>query len=121
MQIRYHDLAVTGVQDVVEHEVETVERRLEDVADDLKLLDVTVEHYERSDTYTARLVLQIPNRTIAARRDGGKTASEAVRKAFDDLRDQLDEHLAKLRGEKQIRDEQRKPAWQAPPGVPETE
>jgi hypothetical protein len=100
MQVRYHDHGqiTDEVHRVVGHELRVVERRLEDIAYDLKVLGVTVEHHPRDDTYTARLVLELPNRTLAAAGHGTRRGM-AVRDAFRDLGDELDVYLAKLRGE----------------------
>ena len=119
MRYRYHDhgLITDAVHDSVEHESALLDRRLEDFAEDLKLLDVTLIHHQRSDTYTARLVLCLPDRELPADGDGPAPAV-ALRVAFDDLNDRLDEYLAKLRGEPAIRDEQRKPAWKPKISLP---
>lgn len=119
MRIRYHaqGLITDSVRRVVDHEVVRVDQRLEDVAEDLKLLDVSIEHHQRSDTYTAKLVLCLPDREMPATGDGDSPPM-AIRAAFDDMEDRLDEYLAKLRDEPAIRDEQRKPAWKPPISLP---
>ena len=104
MNIRYHvdGHLSAGVREVVEREVRFLDTRLATFADDLKSLDVTVHHQPRDDTSTSKLVLRLPSRTIVV--DGsGPWRPAALRDAFDDLRDRLDEHLAKLRGEPAIR------------------
>jgi hypothetical protein len=104
MNVRYHvdGHLPAGVREVVEREVRFLDTRLATFADDLKSLDVTVHYQPRDDTYTSKLVLRLPSRTIVV--DGsGPWRPAALRDAFDDLRDRLDEHLAKLRGEPAIR------------------
>ena len=104
MNVRYHvdGHLSAGVREVVEREMRVLDARLANFEDDLKSLDVTVHHQARDDTYTSRLVLRLPSRTIVV--DGsGPWRPAALRDAFDDLRDRLDEHLAKLRGEPSIR------------------
>jgi hypothetical protein len=100
MQVRYHDHGqiTDEVRAVVEYELRVLEQRLADIADDLKLLTVTVEHHLRDDSYTSHLVLEVPNRAIAARGDG-RARGVALRDAFGDLLDEVDEYLAKLRNE----------------------
>ncbi|HET9015807.1 MAG TPA: hypothetical protein VFN57_09430 [Thermomicrobiaceae bacterium] len=119
MRYRFHDhgLITDGVRESVDHESAVIDRRLEDFADDLKLLDVTLVHHRRDDSYTARLVLCLPDREMPADGDG-PAPTVALRAAFADLSDRLDEYLAKLRGEPAIRDEQRKPAWKPPISLP---
>lgn len=119
MRYRFHDhgLITNGVRESVDHEAALLDRRLEAFADDLKLLDVTLIHHQRSDTYTARLVLCLPDREMPADGDG-PAPTVALRAAFEDLNDRLDEYLAKLRGEPAIRDEQRKPAWKPKISLP---
>jgi ribosome-associated translation inhibitor RaiA len=100
MKVRYHvdgHLSAT-VQEVVEREVRFLDARLATFEDDLKSLDVTVRHQPRDDTFVAKLVLRLPSRTIAVT-GSGPWRPAALRDAFDDLRDRLEEHLAKLRGE----------------------
>jgi hypothetical protein len=100
MQVRYHDHGqiTDDVRHIVDRELRVLERRLADIAEDLKLLSVGIEHHLRDDTYSARLVLHILDRELAA---GGRAAvrGAALRDAFVDLMDQLDEFLAKLRNE----------------------
>ncbi|HEX7101196.1 MAG TPA: hypothetical protein VF201_01005 [Nitrolancea sp.] len=119
MRFRYH---VGGnisdeVRDTVEKKSKLLDERLAHVAEDLKLLDVTFENHQRSHTYTAKLVLNVLDRSIAATGTWDKQ-STALRRAFDDLYDQLDEFIAKLKDVPEIRDEQRKPAWLPEPSLP---
>jgi ribosome-associated translation inhibitor RaiA len=113
MEFRLHDHGqiTDEVRAIVEHKAQLFERRLEDIAEDLKALDATVEYRHRDDTYIAKLVLAIPDRTLAARGEG-PTAEGALGRAFDDLGDELDEALAKRRGEPRIRRQQL--AWRLP-------
>ena len=66
MNVRYHvdGHLSAGVREVVEREVRFLDTRLATFADDLKSLDVTVHHQPRDDTYTSKLVLRLPSRTI---------------------------------------------------------
>jgi hypothetical protein len=104
MNVRYHvdGHLSAAVREVVEREMRYLDARLATFDDDLKSLDVTVRHQLRDDTYSAKLVLRLPGRTIAVT-GGGPWRPAAIRDAFDDLRDRLDEHLAKLRGEPAMR------------------
>jgi ribosome-associated translation inhibitor RaiA len=119
MRFRYHngDQISDKVRETVEKESRHLDEGLAHVKEDLKLLDVTFEHQQRSDSYTAKLVLHVLDRSIAAKGTAGQMAS-AARRAFDDLYDQLDEFIAKLKGEPEIREAQRNPPWvseQPPP------
>ena len=119
MRFRYHngDHISDKVRETVEKESKLLDERLAHVEEDLTLLDVTFEHHLRSDTYTAKLVLHVLDRSIAATGTWDKQTT-AVRRAFDDLYDQLDEFIAKLKDEPEIRDEQRKPSWLSEPSLP---
>jgi len=100
MRVRYHDLGVDRekVEHLLERELRVIERQLEDIDDDLKALDVTIEHFQRSDTYEARLRLSVPDRELAARGEGVNPL-HALRDAFAELREELERYLAKMRGE----------------------
>ncbi len=104
MNVRYHvdGHLSAGVREVVEREIRFLDTRLANFADDLKSLDVTVHHQPRDDTFIAKLVLHLPSRTIVVH-GSGPWRPTALRDAFDDMRDRLDEHLAKLRSEPAIR------------------
>jgi ribosome-associated translation inhibitor RaiA len=119
MRYRFHDHGniTEPLHRVVERKSRLLDKHLQHVADDLKLLDVTVEHHLRSDTYTTKLVLRVLDRELVAANQA-KTIPQSARGAFDDLLDQLDEFLAKLRREPEIRDERRKPAWLPEPSLP---
>lgn len=112
MRLRYYgaDATQDSVQRITERETKVLDRRLAKIADDLKLLDITLDHHTRDDNYTAKLVLRILERNIAAS-NTGTTREMALRGAFDDLNDQLDKFMAKLRSEPAIRNEQRKVDW----------
>jgi hypothetical protein len=71
----------------------------------------------RSDSYTTKLLLHVRGRQLAVS-NHAKELPESARGAFDDLYDELEEFLAKLRHEPEIRDEQRKPAWLPEPSLP---
>jgi hypothetical protein len=119
MRLRLHDhgLISDEVRRIVDHESHAIDRRLTRIDPDLKLLDVRLDHQLRSDTLNARLVLHILDREVAAH-GHGETAGQALRQAFANLNDQMDEFLAKLEHEPAIRDEERKPAWLGQPGAP---
>lgn len=119
MHYRYHDHGNIRrpLYQVVEERSVLLEKRLAHIEEDLKSLDITVDHHMRSDTYTTRLRLTVLNHQLLAHSDG-KDLGESARGAFDDLFDQLEEFLAKLRREPQIRDERRKPAWEPDPSLP---
>jgi ribosome-associated translation inhibitor RaiA len=119
MRIRFHDHGNIRrpLREVVDEKSELIDRRLQNIEYDLKSLDVTVEHHMRSDSYTTGLVLRVRDHTLAAT-NHGKELGESARGAFDDIYDQLDAYLARLRHEPEIRDEQRKPAWLPEPSLP---
>lgn len=120
MQFRYHDLGVdqARVRDVVEREIRVLERRLADFPDDLPFLDITMEHHQRSDSYTARLLLRIPDHDLVARGEG-QNPSQALRDAFSDLYDEVERVLSKLRREDAIRRARQHPGTVKPPVPPE--
>jgi ribosome-associated translation inhibitor RaiA len=119
MKYREHSRThiANSVRETIDHEATLLDKRLAHVQDDLKLLDITFEYHERNETYTAKLVLHVLGETMVATAIAVRQ-STAVRKAFDDLNDQLDAFLAKLKHLPEIRDEQRKPAWQPEPSLP---
>jgi ribosome-associated translation inhibitor RaiA len=119
MRIRYHDLGVSQdkVNHIVEREIRILEKKLADLEDDLKLLDITIEHLQRSDTYVAKLHLRIPGPDIVAKGEGQNPA-QALRDAFDDLYDELDRQLAKWRNEPFIRRARIHPGLARPPIAP---
>ncbi|MCS7050099.1 MAG: HPF/RaiA family ribosome-associated protein [Thermomicrobium sp.] len=122
MRIRYHDLGVSQdkVNHIVEREMRILERKLADLEDDLKMLDITIEHLQRSDTYVARLHLRLPGPDIAAKGEGQNPA-QALRDAFSDLYDALERQLAKIRNEAFIRRARQHPSLARPAGVPPEE
>lgn len=119
MKFRYHSRThiADAVRETINTEAKLLNARLAHVEDDLKLLDITFDYHLRSDTYTAKLVLHVLDRSIVASSMAERQAM-AVRLAFDDLYDQIEEFIAKLKGEPEIRDEQRKPAWLPEPSLP---
>ncbi len=91
---------------LVEREAELLDRHFATAAEDLKLLDVALHYHDKTGSYRARLVFHGPGRQVAA--DGhAEELDMAIRRAFDDLYDAVDEYLAKLRREPDIRREQR--------------
>jgi ribosome-associated translation inhibitor RaiA len=119
MRYRYHghQAAREPLHEVVREKSRKLDRRLHHIPSDLRLLDVTVDHHKRSESYTTRLVLRVRDQNLVAA-NWAKTIPESARGAFDDLYDQLDEFLAKLRKEPEIRAERRKPAWLPEPSLP---
>lgn len=116
MRIRFHDLGVSQekVNHVVDREMRILEKRLAHLDDDLKMLDITLEHKQRSDTYIARLHLRLPGPDIIARGEGQNPA-QALRDAFADLYDALERQLAKERNEPFIRRARIHPSLAKPP------
>ncbi len=119
MKFRYHSRShiANAVHETVEREAHVLDERLAHVEDDLKLLDITFDYHLRSDTYTAKLVLHVLSHALVASATAERQAT-AIREAFDELAGQLDEFIAKLKHEPDIRDEQRKPAWLPEPSLP---
>lgn len=119
MEYRYHDHGNIRrpLIEVVEEKSKRLEKQLKNIEDDLKSLDITVEHHMRSDSYTTKLRLNVLDKQLVAT-NHGKQLAESARGAFDDLFDQLEAFLAKLRKEPDIRDERRKPAWLPEPSLP---
>lgn len=119
MQYRYHDHGNIRqpLVDVVEEKSQLLEKQLANIEDDLKSLDITAEHHMRSDSYTTKLRLTVLNQQLVAS-NHAKELPESARGAFDDLFDQLEVFLAKLRKEPDIRKERRKPAWEPEPSLP---
>lgn len=113
MQYRFHDHGqiTDAVRATAMQKAQAVERRLTHIADDLQDLDVTVEYRHHDDTFIAKVVLAIPAHTLPAHGEA-PTAAGALGLAFDDINDQLDEALAKMRGEPRIRRQQL--AWRLP-------
>jgi ribosome-associated translation inhibitor RaiA len=113
MEFRFHDHGqiTPRVRWLAQRKARLLDRRLERVQEDLKVLDVTVGQRVRDDAYVAKLVLTIPNRTLAAS-GVGVAATAALRLAFDELEAQLDTTLAKVRGVGQLR--RRRLAWRRP-------
>lgn len=99
MQFRFHDhdQITAQVRWLARKKGHLLDRRLTRVQEDLKALDVRVEQRAHDNAYVAKLVLSIPDRTLAAS-GVGAAATAALRQAFDDLNDQLDTALAKVRG-----------------------
>jgi ribosome-associated translation inhibitor RaiA len=120
MRIRYHGNGqiTNGVRYATERAVESIDRRLARMNDDLKSLDVTVTHHERDNTYSARLVLRVPGHELPAAGHGMRRDA-AVRDAFADLNDVLERYLTRLRREPAIRRASR--AREMEPALPETE
>lgn len=100
MQMRFHGQGehTGGGRVLAEREARALDGRLVHVRDDLKHVDVTLTHHRRDDSYDARVVLRLPSRELVAR-SHAQWRDAALRDAFNDLRGQLDTHLARLRGE----------------------
>jgi hypothetical protein len=108
MNVRYHDgqQLNNDAKSVLEQRVRSLDRRLSRVAEDLKFLDVTIEQHLRDQSYTAKLVLRVPNHEMAAAGDG-TTQSMALRDAFDDLLDEVGRYRAKIGNLPAIRREEK--------------
>lgn len=119
MRFRYHSHThiANAVRETIDTEAKLLDERLAQVQDELKLLDVNFEHHLRTDTYTAKLILHVLGEALVAHSTAERQTT-AVRQAFDDLYDQLDAFLAKLKHEPEIRDERRKPSWLPEPSLP---
>lgn len=122
MRIRYHDLGVSQdkVAHIVERELRILEKKLADLDDDLKMLDITLEHLQRSGTYVAKLHLRIPGPDIVSRGEGQNPA-QALRDAFADLYDEVERQVAKWRQEPFIRRARQHPSLAKPPVAPPEE
>jgi hypothetical protein len=89
-----HGTMTDDVQRLIERKSRALQRRLIQVADDLRELDVAFARRRRDGAYIAKLVLTIPDRVLAVRGDG-PTLPSALDAALDALGDRLDENLAK--------------------------
>lgn len=94
-RLRDQDQFTDDLRAVVERKSRQIDRRLTDVRDELKSLDVAITRGRRDRTYAAKLVLTLPDHILAASGDG-PTAANAVIEAFDALADRLDEQMAKM-------------------------
>ncbi|MDI3340738.1 MAG: HPF/RaiA family ribosome-associated protein [Sphaerobacter sp.] len=104
MQYRFHGNAahIEAARALIERKAHRLDQHFADTAEDLKMLDVSLHHHEKTDSYRARLLFRAPGRQLAA--DGhADTLDYAIRRAFDDLYDQVDRYLAELRREPDIR------------------
>lgn len=104
MQYRFHGNAadVEAAQELVRRKAQLLDRRFADVDDDLKTLDVSLHYHDKTNSYRARLLFRGPTQQIAA--DGhGDTLGYAIRRAFHDLYDKVEQYLADLRYEPEIR------------------
>jgi hypothetical protein len=104
MNVRFHGHGrLTGEADeVVQRELERLNRRLSMINDDLRMLDVTVHRLHRDGSHEARILLQVPNQQIVTT-GTGTTRPAALRDAFGDLDRALETWLAHLRGEAAVR------------------
>lgn len=106
MRTRYlnHDQMSDAVNRVAVHEIQRLDQRLADLADDLTSLDISLQHHLRDDTDTARLMLRVPGTEIVASGTGPHRET-ALRDAFADLIDEVEVYVAKLRSEPAMRRE----------------
>lgn len=100
MNVRYRDRGtITDAgRRVVEREASILDRRLADIDEDLRLLDISIEEHLRDGTFTAKLNLHVLDQSISVTGNGPRDDS-ALRIAFGRLDDGLGRFLAKLRGE----------------------
>ncbi len=100
MNVRYHDhgTITDAGRRVVEREAAILDRRLADIQEDLRILDVTIDEHVRDGTFTAKLNLHVLDQSIRVTGNGPRDDS-ALRVAFGRLDDGLGRYLAKLRGE----------------------
>ena len=104
MNVRFHGHGqLTGeASDVVEREVDRLDRRLDAMNDELRRLDIAVERSHRDGSHTARLLLELPARHLITT-GTGPTRATALRNAFRDLDRALETWLARLRREPEAR------------------
>jgi hypothetical protein len=109
MNTRFHGdgTATVRVTRVVDRAARRLDTQLASFADDLTLLDVSTERHRRDGSFTARVVLSLPDAKIPAS-GGGLRREVAVREAFDDLFDRVEVYLARLRDEPSIRRESKR-------------
>lgn len=100
MNVRYHDQGtITDAgRRVIDREAVILDRRLADIENDLRVLDVTVDEHLRDGSFTAKLNLHVLGQSITVTGNGPRDDS-ALRIAFGRLDDGLGRFLAKLRGE----------------------
>ena len=91
-----------STQALVQREAAFLDRRFATTDEELKTLDVELEPLARVDRVRAKLVFHAPGRVIVASAEADR-APMAVRLAFDDLYDQIDQYIARLRNEPAIR------------------
>jgi ribosome-associated translation inhibitor RaiA len=102
-----HGLIDDEVERIVERKASRLDRRLEHVDPELKLLDVGLDHHLRTETIDAKLILNVLDRQLVAHGRAEKS-EQALREAFDNLEDKLEEFLARLRREPEIREAERR-------------
>jgi hypothetical protein len=83
----------------LERELERLSHRLVHFSPDLVHLFFNVEKHPRRPEYAGSFRLVVLNRSLPARRNRAPTISALIRRAFDDIEEQLDRFKAKLRHE----------------------
>lgn len=104
MQYRFHGNAahIPSARALVQRKARRLDEHFAETSEDLKMLDVSLHYHDKTDSYRARLIFRGPAQQLAA--DGhARSLGYAIRRAFDDLYDQVETHLADLRGEAEIR------------------
>lgn len=108
MNVRYHDhgTITEAGRRVVEREAAMLDRRLMNIQEDLRVLDVTIEEHLRDGSVTAKINLHVLDQSISASGTGAHDDT-ALRLALGRLEDGLARFMAKLRGEPTRRREAR--------------
>jgi ribosome-associated translation inhibitor RaiA len=108
MRVRYHDHGqiTEDVRQTVERLTALLDTRLSTVDENLTRLDVTVERHLRDGSFTAELILELPGGPIIAKGDGDARET-AIRRAYDDIVDELETRTARQHGQSRIRREEK--------------
>src|SRR5688572_2867760 len=86
-------------QKVLDHELERLERRTPQINPDLMHLGIHVEKHPRRQEYEGSVRLFVVNRALPARRNRAPTVAALLRRAFEDVEQQLERYKAQLRRE----------------------
>jgi hypothetical protein len=104
MPIKFHTSTrrcELGTEDkaVLEHELERLERRTPQVDSDLMHLGIHIEKHPKREEYEGSVRLFVVNRALPARRNRAPSVAALLRRAFEDVEQQLDRYKAQLRRE----------------------
>ena len=83
----------------LERAVSHLERQLGHVAPDAAEIELDLERHPRRDEYTGSVRLHLFGRALPAKRNAAPTARALLKRAFDDLEEQLARFKARLRRE----------------------